>query len=134
MPAITLLGSLFTFLAGLFARSFAALAVQIGLQKALHVALAATWFALVYSFTAAAKLCTDSATGVCGVAASGFSGLSPWLKFGFSLVPWEALQIIGCLISLHIAGYAFLVMMKIIHHLSLGSGTGLAVRGGTGLR
>jgi hypothetical protein len=125
MPAVTLLGTLFTFLAGLFARSFAALAVQIGLQKALHVALAAAWFALVYSFTAVAKLCADSATGVCGAAASGFSNLSPWVKFGFSLVPWEALQIIGCLLALHAAGYSFLVTMKIIHHLSLGSGTGL---------
>jgi hypothetical protein len=125
MPAITLLGSLFTFLAGLFARSFTALAVQIGLQKALHVALAASWFALVYSFTAVAKLCTDSASGVCGAAASGFNNLSPWLKFGFSLVPFEALQIIGCLLALHAAGYTFLVMMKIIHHLSLGNGKGL---------
>jgi hypothetical protein len=119
------MSALFGFLASLLARYFSGLAVQIGLQKALHVALFAAWLGFTVAFTAVANSCV-SPSGYCGGIASNWSNLSQWVKFGFSLVPFEIVQIIGCLISLHVAGYCYLVMFRVIGHMSLGNGKGLA--------
>jgi len=115
------------FLASLFGKYFASLAVRIGLQKALYLAMFAAWLTFTAAFYTAAQTCI-SPQGVCGAAASTASGLSEWILFGFSLVPFEIVNIITCLISLHIAGYAYLVMIRIvIYYTTLGAGKGLRI-------
>jgi len=116
---------LLTFLASIFGRYFAGLATRIGIQKALYAAMFAAWLVFTAAFYAAAQTCISPA-GVCGSIASTTSGLSQWVLFGFSLVPSEIITIITCLISLHIAGYAYLVMIRVVmYYTTLGRGKGL---------
>jgi len=116
-----------SFLASIFGRYFAGLAVRIGIQKALYIAMFAAWATFTAAFLVAAQTCVDPA-GVCGAAASTVSGLSQWVLFGFSLVPFEVINIILCLMSLHVAGYAYLVMIRIVmYYTTLGKGRGLRV-------
>lgn len=118
---------LLSFIASLFGRYFAFLATRIGLQKALYAAMFAAWLTFTAAFYSVAQTCI-SPQGVCGAIASTTSGLSQWILFGFSLVPYEIISIITCLISLHIAGYAYLVMIRIVmYYTTLGSGKGLRV-------
>lgn len=114
-----------SFLASVFGRYFASLATRIGLQKTLYVAMFAAWTTFTAAFYTVAQTCV-SPQGVCGALASTTSGLSEWILFGFSLVPSEIISIMTCLVSLHIAGYAYLVMIRIVmYYTTLGRGTGL---------
>jgi len=114
-----------SFLASIFGRYFASLATRIGLQKALYAAMFSAWLTFTAAFYTAAQTCI-SPQGVCGAIASTTSGLSQWILFGFSLVPSEIITIITSLMSLHIAGYAYLVMIRIVmYYGTLGRGTGL---------
>jgi len=101
-----------TFLSDLFARGFTFLVARIGLMATLNVSFFAVWYLLIASLTAVSYSCF-SVGGSCSTFTD-FTGLSEWVKFGMSLVPVEALQILACLLSLHAAGWAYTVLLHIL--------------------
>lgn len=103
-----------TFLSNIFFRYFAWLHTKFGLQMAINLSLATAWIVQTVAFTGIARNCL-SASGSCGqIIGNGTSNFSDWVKFGFSLVPSEAINIILCLISLHTAGFAMVTIWTIL--------------------
>lgn len=109
-----MIGFLVTFLNGVLLKYFLFLAGKLGFQLATNLVLATLWLALIASFTSAAGLCLSS-DGTCGSLAGNWTGLSTWLKFGLSLVPSESIQIIGCLLSLHVAGWSAIAINRLVN-------------------
>lgn len=116
-----------TFLASMLTKTFASMAARFGLQTALTAALITVWIALVASLTAATNICFGP-TGACATTLSDTSGLSDYFLFGLSLVPSEAITILECLVSLHVAAWAALALWRVVKWKHAASSKGLMVR------
>jgi len=114
------------FLSSMFVKGFGFLAARLGIAGALNVSLFAVWYGLIASVTAVSYSCF-SVTGSCS-AYTNFAGLSQWVKFGLSLVPIEALTIISCLLSLHLAGWCYSVLVMILKVKTKTASTALTLR------
>lgn len=102
-----------TLIGNLFTQFFAKLAIKWGLQEAIGAAFITVYLLLIASTTAAANLCLGSG-GVCGAYAGSWTGLSEWLLFGLSLIPWEVVNVCACLVSLHASMWCAVVLARIL--------------------
>jgi hypothetical protein len=118
------LGSLFT---SLFTAQAGTKVAEIVARRTLILGAFAGWIACVASFTYAAASCSGVG-GYCAtyvqsiIAGSNFGNVggltTNWAAFGLALIPVEFLQIIQCVIALHLMGWTFFVVTKFLRDMS----------------
>lgn len=82
-----------------------------GIRLAIAASTVALWLVLIVTFTTAVNTCFGSSS--CGFQTD-WSRLSPYLKFGMSLVPSNVSTVITCIISAKFAGWTAIALGRVL--------------------